>query len=260
MAEKAVRVKIEVPLAVITVDRPPANALGVETIRTLVETFDDLREDPDVRAVVLTGAGEKVFVAGADLSEFQGIAAEGGAEAVMRRGQELLAQIERFPKPVIAAVNGACAGGGLELALACDFRLAAESARFGQPEVKLGLVPGWGGTFRLERLVGRGRALELLLLGDLVRASDALAWGLVHQVVPDGELLDRAKDLGRRLAERAPLALAAIKQLVAEAPYRTPDEAYAAERREFLRLAQTEDAVEGIKAFFFGGRPQFRGR
>lgn len=260
VTEKPVKVKIEVPLAIITIDRPPANALSVDTIKALGDTFAELRDDPDVRAIIVTGAGQNVFVAGADITEFQGLAGSDQAVAAIQRGQALFSLIETFPKPVVAAINGACAGGGNELAMSCDFRIAAESARFSQPEIKLGLVPAWGGTFRLQRLIGRGRAMEMLMTGDWINAQQALAWGLVNQVVPDGELLARAKNLARRLALQAPLALAAIKQMVTDAPFGRPEEAYARETSDFLRLAQTEDAREGIKAFFYGGRPQFRGR
>ncbi len=191
-------------VALITINRPPANALSKATIEELLAAFNALENDANARAVVITGAGQYVFVGGADITEFVGLD-EASALASVQRGHQLFNTIEHFPKPVIAAINGVCAGGGNELALACDIRIAAESAKLGQPEVNLGIIPGWGGTQRLPRVVGKGRALEMMLTGDFVKADDAQRYGLVNKVVPDNEVVTQARNLARKLAMGAPL-------------------------------------------------------
>ena len=245
-------------LAIITLNRPPANALSSGTIAELEAAFTELEGDSTVKAIIITGAGQYIFAAGADINEFTQLDAATG-EHLLRRGQELFDRIERFPKPVIAAINGACLGGGNELAMACDLRVAAESARFGQPEINLGLLPGWGAMKRLPRLVGKGKALEMLLTGDMVKASDALRLGLVNRVVPDDELMLQAKNLARKLAGQAPLALARIKERLAAGP-ETDAEANAADTQAFIDLFSSEDGHEGVAAFLAKRRPVFKGR
>lgn len=246
----------EGPIALITVNRPPVNALNRETIDELYQAFDELETDHEVKSILITGAGQYTFIAGADISQFTQLTPEQGL-ALMEKGQALYDRIELFPKPVIAAVNGACLGGGNELAMACDLRIAAESARFGQPEINLGIIPGWGGTQRLPRLIGKTRALELLLTGDMIKAQDALRYGLVNKVVPDNELLAQAKNVARRLSMQPLTAMAAIKRVVREGLALPMEEALRAERRAFMEVFQTPDAAEGIRAFLEKRRPQF---
>ncbi|MCL6450159.1 MAG: enoyl-CoA hydratase/isomerase family protein [Acetobacteraceae bacterium] len=178
----------------------------------------------------------------------------------MRTALDLFSLIESLPKPVIAAINGTCLGGGNELAMACDFRIAAESARFGQPEVNLGIIPGWGGAQRLLRLIGRTRALEMLMTGDMIKAADALRYGLINRVVPDNELLAHARNLARKLAMAPPLALAGIKRLFMAAQGPAPEQVQQLESQIVLELFGSEDAREGIAAFVQKRRPQFKGR
>ena len=252
-----VRVDREGAVAVVSIDHPPANAVSravIAGIRNAVAEFG--REDSGVRAAILTGAGEKFFAAGADITEFQTLGEENIAA-----GQALTLEMERCPVPWIAAVNGFALGGGCELAMACDIRLAASNARFGQPELNLGIMPGWGGTQRLPRLIGPGRALPLLLTGDPIDAATALQFGLVTAVVEPGELLTAAHALAAKIATKAPLAVRASKRAVhegLEAP--SMAEALAVERREFSALFASEDATEGVAAFLAKRAPEWHGR
>lgn len=245
-------------VATVTINRPPVNPLSNDTMTELRAAFDGFATDVAVRTVVITGAGQYVFIGGADINEFVGLD-EAGALASVRRGLELFAAIERFPKPVIAAVNGVCAGGGNELAMACDVRIAAESARFSQPEVNLGIIPGWGGTQRLPRLVGKGRAMELLLTGDQLKADDALRYGLVNKVVPDSEVLTQARNLARKLALGPPVAMAAIKAAVNAGFDGGAVAGYETETAGVLRVFASDDAKEGVAAFLGKRRPKFAG-
>lgn len=247
-------------LAIVTVDRQEKlNALNAEVFTELAEAFDSLRYDDQVRGVIVTGAGEKAFVAGADIGELAKMDAISGVQ-VSRTGQEVFRTIERFPKPVLAAVGGYALGGGCELALACHMRMAGENARFGLPEVGLGIIPGYGGTVRLARLVGLGRAVEMALTGEMVDAQAALAMGLVTAVVPRAELLDRAKEVLRKVTRNGPLAV----RMVLESIYRGMDlplqEGTAVESSLFGLLASTEDVKEGMTAFLEKRKPTFKGR
>jgi enoyl-CoA hydratase len=209
-----------------------------------------------VRAAVLTGQGEKFFAAGADITEFQTLGTDN-----IDAGQALTLEMERCPVPLIAAVNGIALGGGCELALACDVRIAAANARFGQPEINLGIIPGWGGTQRLPRLIGAGRAFPLLLSGDPIDAPTALAWGLVTAVHEPAELLAAARTLAGKIASKAPLAVQATKRAVhngAEAA--TVAEALDVERQEFVAVFGSEDAKEGVNAFLAKRAPEWQGR
>ncbi len=247
-------------LAIVTVDRQEKlNALNAEVFTELAEAFDSLRYDDQIRGVIVTGAGEKAFVAGADIGELAKMDAISGVQ-VSRTGQGVFRTIERFPKPVLAAVGGYALGGGCELALACHMRIAAENARFGLPEVGLGIIPGYGGTVRLARLVGLGRAVELALTGDMVDAEGALAMGLVTAVVPRAELMDRSKELLKKVTRNGPLAI----RMVLESIYRGMDlplqEGTGVESSLFGLLASTEDVKEGMTAFLEKRKPDFKGR
>lgn len=244
----------------ITVNRPDKlNALNGETVEELTQAFESLRDDEEVLAVILTGAGEKAFVAGADISELAGLEEPEGRHYA-RRGQELTLTIENFPKPVIAAINGYALGGGTELAMACHLRIAAETARLGQPEVKLGLIPGFGGTQRLARLVGKGRALEVILSGRMVSAAEALSWGLVNRVVPADKLMAEVEALCREIIKNAPLALGLAIEAINRGLDRPLEEALDIEADLFGQACGTEDAREGTSAFLEKRPARFRGQ
>lgn len=253
-----VRVDLDGPVCRVTLDHPPVNALNPDLLRSLSATLEDLDKRAHIRAIVLTGAG-RTFVAGADISAFQG-ADSLEMEEVARAGNDLYNWIERSDMVFVAAINGVCLGGGNELALACDIRLAAESARFGQPEINLGLIPGWGALQRLPRVVGRGRALELCLSGAMVGASQALAMGLASEVLPDGELLTRAAQVAHQMAGQAPLAVAQIKSRMVMGQNEHMTHAIAGDARAFAQMFATEDAREGIAAFLQKRKPAWQGR
>lgn len=241
-------------IAVVTVNRPDKmNALNAAVFTELAEVAKQVAQDDAVHGVILTGAGPKAFVAGADISELAAVNAREGEE-LARRGSAVFLAFERLTKPVIAAVNGFALGGGCELAMACHIRLAAPNARFGQPEVKLGLIPGYGGTVRLPRLIGRGRALELLLTGNIIDADEAYRIGLVNRVVPAESLLDGARALLRTIALQSPTAVRAVIETVDNGLDRTMDEALAEEAKQFGWQCGTEDKQEGTAAFL-GKRP-----
>jgi enoyl-CoA hydratase/carnithine racemase len=245
-------------VALITINRPPANALSKATIEELLAAFTALESDANARAVVITGSGQYVFIGDADITEFVGLD-EAGALASVQRGHELFNTIEHFPKPVIAAINGVCAGGGNELALACDIRIAAESAKLGQPEVNLGIIPGWGGTQRLPRLVGKGRALEMMLTGDFVKADDAQRYGLVNKVVPDNEVVTQARNLARKLAMGAPLSIRYIKEATNVGLEQGIAAGFKSEAEAVGKIFASKDAQEGVSAFLGKRRPKFTG-
>jgi len=244
----------------ITINRPDKlNALNRETIEERLEAFKAGGEDEEVLAVIITGAGEKAFVAGADISELASLDESSGREYA-RRGQELTLVMENYPKPVIAAINGYALGGGTELAMACHLRLGAESARLGQPEVKLGLIPGFGGTQRLARLVGKGRALEVILSGRMISASEALSWGLLNRVVPADRLLAEAEALAKEIIKNGPLALGVAIVAINKGLDRPLEEALEIEAEIFGQVCATEDAREGTAAFLEKRQPRFRGQ
>ncbi|MEW6243689.1 MAG: enoyl-CoA hydratase-related protein [Bacillota bacterium] len=259
MAYNTIIVEKEARIAVITINRPPANALNAEAIAEIRQALTELEQDDEVRAIIFTGAGNYIFIAGADIGQFTTLDMEKGLELI-KAGQETFTAIELLKKPVIAAINGLCLGGGMELAMACDFRIMADSAKMGQPEINLGIIPGWGGTQRLPRLVGKTRAMELLLTGDQIKSQDALRYGLVNKVVPDNELMATAKNIARRLSMQAPLAIAAIKKVVFDGLGMDLRSALALEGETFIEVFQTEDAQEGIRAFLGKRRPQFKGK
>jgi enoyl-CoA hydratase len=247
-------------IARITVNRPDKlNALNAIVIAELGDAVTRIETDPAVRGVLVTGAGTKAFVAGADINELTEQGATGGrTRAVV--GQQVFRRLERCGKPVIAAINGFALGGGCELAMACHLRVASESARFGQPEVKLGIAPGYGGTVRLPRLVGRARALELLLTGEMIDAQEALRIGLVNRVVPADRLLSEADALLRAILANGPLAVRACLEAVDAGLEMGMDQALLFEANYFGLLSATEDMGEGTKAFVEKRKPMFKGR
>jgi enoyl-CoA hydratase len=245
---------------VVTVNRPKVlNALDARTLDELDQAFADAARRDEVRVVILTGAGEKSFVAGADINELSVQTPVGGREHA-RRGQALFDRIERLGKPVIAAVNGFALGGGCELAMACTMRIAADSARFGQPEINLGLIPGYAGSQRLPRLVGRGRALELLLTGAQITADEAHRIGLVNRVVPATQLMTDARALAQTIAAKAPVAARYILEAVAGGLEMSFADAQDYEATLFGLVSTTDDMREGTKAFLEKRKPEFKGR
>jgi enoyl-CoA hydratase len=236
-------------IAKVTLNRPEVmNALNSKVFNDLEHVFMTLAGDVDVRVILLTGAGEKAFAAGADINEIARLDVATG-EAKARRGQEVFRMIETFGKPVIACINGFALGGGCELAMACSMRLVSETARLGQPEVKLGLIPGYGGTQRLPRLVGQPMALKLLLTGEMIGAAEALRIGLVDEVVPANRLMERAWELAKTIAGMAPLAIAACMEAVRWGTDLGLVAATDVEAEIFGRLCGTADKAEGTKAF-----------
>src|SRR5215207_11626859 len=205
---KTLLTSLENGIFTVTINRPDKmNALNRDVMANLNEVTAEIEKNPEIRGAIITGAGQKAFVAGADIGEFVGLSNSEGA-VLAKTGQDIFFKIENCPKPIIAAVNGFALGGGCELAMACHFRIAAENARFGQPEVSLGLIPGYGGTQRLVQLIGKGRALELLMTGNMIDAQTALQYGLVNHVVPQEELLDKAKSILEVITGKAPSAIA----------------------------------------------------
>lgn len=248
------------PITTVTLNRPKVlNALNTQVFDELEAVVTALAKDAAVRVILLTGAGEKAFAAGADINELAATDAVSG-EAKARRGQAVFRLIETCGKPVIACINGFALGGGCELAMACTLRLASETARLGQPEVKLGLVPGYGGTQRLPRLVGRSAALRLVLTGEMIGAAEALRIGLVDEVVPPERLMTRAKELAAAIVAMAPLAVAGCLEAVERGIGLPIDEAMKVEAEIFGRLCGTADKAEGTAAFLEKRLPGWEGR
>lgn len=247
-------------IAVVTLSREKAlNALNSQTMLELGHFFgQEGLEIKGLKGVVLTGAGEKAFVAGADISEFKDLDAAQGA-AFAKRGQDIFFLIERFPKPVVAAVNGFALGGGCELAMACHLRVAGERARFGQPEVNLGLIPGYGGTQRLVQYIGKGKALELLMTADMIDANEALRLGLVNYVTPAGEEVKKACELIEKIATKAPVAIGKVIESV-NAYFETGTDGFAKEIEAFGHCCDTDDFREGAGAFMEKRKANFQGK
>jgi enoyl-CoA hydratase len=244
-------------VAIITINRPPMNALSRDTLAEMESMLLGIREDPSIRSVILTGAGEKMFSAGADITEFGDFA---NREQSIRRVHDLFNMIELFPKPIIACVNGKALGGGNELQMACHLTIASENAEFGLPEVKLGIIPGYGGTQRLPRLIGKRRALELLLSGERISASKALEYGLINGVVPRDSLLSEAMTWAERLADGPPLAIHGILDSVQKGDSVSLQEGLSIELKNMLSVSGSEDAIEGVTAFFSKRKAEFKGR
>jgi len=260
MAEINVRVEVEGPFATVTVDRPKSlNALDTRTLQELEKAAADLSQREGLRGVILTGAGEKAFVAGADIAEMNGMDAD-KARHFGALGQRVMDVIAALPVPVVAAVNGFALGGGCELALACDFIYASENARFGLPEVSLGVLPGFGGTQRLTRLLGRARAKELIFTGDIIDAARAKEIGLVLDVVPLSNLLGHARSALERVAKKGPLAVRLAKEAIDRGADQELADGLTIERELFTDLFASADRREGMKAFLEKRPPVFTGR
>jgi enoyl-CoA hydratase/carnithine racemase len=253
-----INLAIEDGAAIITIDHPPANAFDTQTVTELDAAFNEATDSEEAKVIIITGAGQ-FFGAGADINEIERLKGYDDAFQVVRAGQELFAKIERSKKPVIAAINGrACLGGGNELAMACHIRIAEDSVQFGQPEVKLGIMPGWGGTQRLPRLVGKGVALELILGGGNIKAQEAYRIGLVNKVVPVGTVVREARRWAKVLSMWGAVAMGSILQAVNEGLEMPLDEAVKNEAHLFAKLTETEDMREGVSAFLEKRRPKFQ--
>ncbi|MBN1579840.1 MAG: enoyl-CoA hydratase/isomerase family protein [Anaerolineae bacterium] len=259
-AHENVHITIEDRIAVLTIDHPPVNALDRATFDDLERAFDKMMIDDAIKVIVVTGSGRS-FIAGADVNALAAMSTVEDAEQLAKKGQSLFLRIERSSKPIIAAINGRyCLGGGNELAMACHIRIAEEKVKFGQPEIKLGLIPGWGGSRRLVHLVGLGKALELILTGDHVRAAEAHQLGLVNRVVPEGEALNEALRLAKQLAALSSQALCRALDVVYACLDLDVEQGLAYEAGRFGEMATTEDMREGLSAFLEKRRPEFRDR
>jgi enoyl-CoA hydratase/carnithine racemase len=247
-------------VAVVTIDHPPVNALSAALLEELETELERLDEDESVRAIVLRGGGERAFVAGADISEFPALREAANHEGGSARGiQRLGAHMDAADTPFVAAIQGFCLGGGLELAMCCDIRVAAEDAQLGQPEIKLGLIPGGGGTQRLPRLAGLGRALLLNLTGDFIDGRTAYEWGLVERVVPRDDVLEAALSIARTIAERSPHAVSVLRELARTCRDLPLEEGLRREAEGFRRCLASEDGLEGVTAFLEKREPRFTG-
>lgn len=254
------KIELVAPVAVVIIDRPKVlNALNDATIAELSGAFDELGAREDIRCIILTGGGDKAFVAGADIGELARCDVQGGM-AKSKRGIDLFFKMESLSKPIIAAINGFALGGGCEIAMACDFRVAADTAQLGQPEVTLGIIPGYGGTQRLPRLVGAGMARKLLYTGDRVKADEAFRIGLVDEVVPAAGLLEHCKKLALRISERGPLAVATVKKAVNFGLNVDLPSGCEYEITHFGAVCASADQKEGCNAFLEKRKPNFTGR
>jgi enoyl-CoA hydratase len=254
---KTLLTSLEKGIFTITVNRPDKmNALNKDVMSDLNAVLNEIETNSEIKAVIITGSGQKAFVAGADISEFVGLSNDEG-KALAKTGQDIFSGIENCPKPIVAAVNGFALGGGCELAMACHFRIASDNAKFGQPEVNLGLIPGYGGTQRLVQLIGKGRALELLMTGNMIDASIALEYGLVNHVVPQDDLLPKAIMILEQIIAKAPLAIG--KCITAANALFSNENGYEIELKAFGECFSTNDMKEGTSAFLEKRKPHFKG-
>lgn len=260
-----IRTEIEDRIATLTIDHPPVNSFNRQVVAELEEAIDELLANDEVKAIVITGGGTNAFVAGADIPEIKNLLENPGenyaaSREFIERGQRLFLKIERATKPIIAAINGFCLGGGLELAMACHMRVCSDRARLGQPEINLGIIPGWGGTQRLTRIVGKGKAIELILTGDMITAQEAYRLNLVNKVVPAGAVLKEARDLARKIVSKSKFPIAAALRAITQGLELPIEEGLRLEAEQFVSLADTEDIREGINAFLEKRQPQFKDR
>jgi len=260
MNQKNITLKIENKMAILTINRPEKlNALNTQTVTELFQTFKKLKQNDDVAVIIVTGSGEKAFVAGADVAEIRNHDEISG-RIFSTRGQKVFRYIEKMEKPVIAAINGFALGGGLELAMACHLRIASKNAQFGQPEINLGLIPSYGGTQRLPRLIGQTRALYLLLSGEMIDAKSALEFGLINEVVAPDKLMDHAIKLAQNLISKPTMSVRYILQAVSDGIDKNLDTALNLESELFGNICGTEDMKEGTSAFLEKRQPKFKGK
>lgn len=252
-----VTISIEEAVATVTVNNPPANVLSTPVMTELDAALEQISSNGKLKAAVITGAGT-FFIAGADIKEIASLKSAADGEKATALGQNVFNKISSMPFPVIAAINGLCLGGGMELVLSCHLRVASDRARFAQPEINLGIIPGFGGTQRLPRLVGASRALEICLTGDMITAQTAYAIGLVNKVVPDGEVLKQAQGLAKKIAAKGRLAVTAIVEAIREGTTKSLTEGLALESKLFGKICQTQDMQEGLKAFIEKRQPKFQ--
>jgi enoyl-CoA hydratase len=246
-------------IALIIINRPDKlNALNIATRKELADALDELRNDEEIRVVVITGAGEKAFVAGADINEFAGRTAV--QQRAVMTARNVFISAEDFPKPLIAMINGFCLGGGCELALSCDIRIASDRAKFGQPEINLGIIPGGGGTQRMTRLIGEGKAMQMVLTGEMIDAQEAYRLGLVNEVYPAADLEAKTMEMAGKIAEKSPIALAMAKISVKNAARTTLREGLDREIDLFALCFSSEDKEEGVRAFLEKRKPEFKGK
>ena len=246
-------------IALITINRPDKlNALNIATRKELSDTLDELRNEDEIRVAVITGAGAKAFVAGADISEFAGRTAV--QQRAVMKARNVFVSAEDFPKPLIAMINGFCLGGGCELALSCDIRIASDRAKFGQPEINLGIIPGGGGTQRMTRLIGEGKSMQMVLTGEMIDAQEAYRLGLVNEVYPAAELEAKTMEMANKIAEKSPIALAMAKTSVKNAARNTLREGLEREIDLFALCFSSEDKEEGVRAFLEKRKPDFKGK
>lgn len=251
-------VNIEGGTCTITINRPDKlNAINKTVMDELNKAIDEVYNNAEIRAAIITGSGSKAFVAGADISEFQGLSKEQGM-ALAKKGHDIFFKIENAPKPIVAAVNGFALGGGCELALACHFMIASDNAKFGQPEVNLGLIPGYGGTQRLVQVAGKGRAMELLMSGKMISAKEAQSYGMVNEVVTPDELLPKVKEILQTIQAKAPIAIANIIDCINHFDHTR--QGYDLEVQKFGECFATEDMQEGAAAFLEKRKPVFKGK
>ncbi|HEY4688768.1 MAG TPA: enoyl-CoA hydratase-related protein [Anaerolineae bacterium] len=258
-----IRYTIEDRVATLVIDHPPVNALNHQALTELSTAIDELLANADVKVIVITGGGQLAFVAGADIGEINEIVKaqdSGAARAMIELGQKVFNKIESSHKPVIAAINGVCLGGGLELAMACHMRIAGDRARLGQPEINLGIVPGWGGTQRLPRIVGPSKATEIILTGDPITAQQAMQLRLVNMVVPGDQVVRQAKGVAAKIAGKSAVAVSAALAAIGGGLDADLPAGLAKEREQFVRLAGSEDVREGVGAFLEKRPPQFKDR
>lgn len=264
MSEKQfVKLTVEDRVAIITIDHAPVNALNEQVLDELNAVVEEVIASADVKAAVITGGGQLAFVAGADINVFDALLKEGNgsepkARAFLKKGQDVFTRIENAPKPFIAAINGVALGGGMELAMACHMRIIGDRAKLGQPEINLGIIPGWGGTQRLPRLVGKAKALELILTGDQITAQEAFRLNLVNKVVPGGEVLKTARDLAKKIAQKGAVAIRAAMDAITHGSVKPLPEGLAYEAERIAEVVRTDDMREGVSAFLQKRQPVFK--
>ena len=259
-SSECVKVTSEDRVVVVTIDHRPVNALNRQTVRELGDIIEQIRMEAAVKVVILTGAGSLAFVAGADIKEVSQLGSPSDARDLSVLGHTVFSKLQQLRKPVIAAINGVCLGGGLELAMSCHLRISGDRVRFGQPEVNIGIIPGWGGTQRLPRLIGKAKALEWILTGDMYTAQEAYRLGLINQVVPQDQVLKTAKDLARKIAAKGGISIAQALWAVEEGLDLPLERGLEKEAEAFHRVSETEDSREGVNAFMEKRQPKFHDR